>query len=109
MQVYSSGDWRKASRRYRKSHPTCARCRAPSLHVDHRIPRRLLELLDVDDVDHPRWLQALCPPCHNAKTQIVDRPIMDEFQSVGATAALAQRAEDLNAAFLSSSPTEGVG
>lgn len=62
--------WAKYSKQYRKRHPLCEHCKergdvSPAEHVDHIVP--------VSGPDDPGFWdptnhQALCVPCHNAKT-----------------------------------------
>jgi len=60
------GEWERISRRYRESHPVCEICNAaPAVDTDHIIPFRGLK-----DPLRTAWdnLQAVCRPCHAAKT-----------------------------------------
>jgi 5-methylcytosine-specific restriction protein A len=50
-------------RRYLAAHPECARCGAPATDVDHFTPRA------EGGTDDPSNAQALCQPCHQAKTR----------------------------------------
>lgn len=62
--------WDKFSKAYRELHPLCAECErcgrtTASEHVDH--------IVKLGDAPHLKYdeanLQALCRPCHNAKTR----------------------------------------
>jgi 5-methylcytosine-specific restriction enzyme A len=54
--------WSAMRARVLREEPTCRRCRAPSVTVDHVVPRYL-------GGGHQRAnLQALCKRCHDAKT-----------------------------------------
>jgi 5-methylcytosine-specific restriction protein A len=59
--------WSKISKMYRAQHPMCEICNdAPAVDVDHKVP--------FDGLKDPRrteWsnLQAVCRPCHRAKTE----------------------------------------
>jgi len=57
--------WYKVSKRYRMKHPVCEACNsAPTECTDHIIP-----LVEGGDKYAEENLQALCVPCHNAKTR----------------------------------------
>jgi 5-methylcytosine-specific restriction enzyme A len=63
------GRWRKARARYLAEHPLCASCQAEgrltrATVVDHVVPHRGDARLFWDETN---W-QALCKPCHDAKT-----------------------------------------
>ena len=66
---YQGKVWRSISKAFRRRYPVCAHCMAagratPADMVDHIIPVRVQWGLRHD----PNNLQALCHPCHNAKT-----------------------------------------
>ncbi|MCT2531042.1 HNH endonuclease [SAR92 clade bacterium H921] len=66
---YQGKVWRSISKAYRRRYPVCAHCVAagratPADMVDHIIPVRVQWELRHDSKN----LQALCHPCHNAKT-----------------------------------------
>ena len=59
--------WRKIRNRYIAAHPVCAHCQeqgriTPATEVDHIIP------LEHGGTHDEANLQALCKPCHSAKT-----------------------------------------
>jgi 5-methylcytosine-specific restriction protein A len=61
--------WRRARAAYLARHPLCVPCEAagrlePATVVDHVVPHRGDEILFWDE----RNWQALCKPCHDAKT-----------------------------------------
>mgnify|MGYP000908217478 CR=1 FL=1 len=60
---YKSNTWSVARRAYLREHPTCERCRTPTLAtvVHHRIPR----LVRPDLALTMNNLEALCANCHN--------------------------------------------
>lgn len=59
--------WRKLRPAILERDPTCVICRrAPSTHVDHRIPRKR------GGTDAPSNLRGLCASCHGAKTAARD-------------------------------------
>ena len=67
---YQGKVWRSISKAYRRRHPVCVHCMAagrvtPADMVDHIIPVRVQWELRHD----AKNLQALCHPCHNAKTK----------------------------------------
>jgi len=57
--------WRKARRAYLAEHPHCEGCGLPAQVVDHITAHRGDQQLFWDKGN---W-QALCGPCHNAKTR----------------------------------------
>jgi len=69
--LYDTQRWRRLSAKVRQLEPTCRTCYAegrppsPSRHVDHIVPHQgdLSRFYDRDN------LQALCGPCHSAKTR----------------------------------------
>lgn len=68
--------WQKASKRFLRAHPLCARCKAKgrltaATVVDHVIPHRGDHTLFWDEKN---W-QPLCKSCHDHKTMTEDRDI----------------------------------
>ena len=68
----NSGPWRKFRTKFLSRHPLCAHCGRQATVVDHIVPLRyktatLADLLAVDNC------QALCTPCHDAKTAFENR------------------------------------
>ncbi|WP_454917288.1 HNH endonuclease [Xanthobacter sediminis] len=61
--------WDKARAEFKKAHPTCARCGAPTEVVDHITPHRGDKALMWD---RKNW-QPLCGPCHNRWKQATER------------------------------------
>lgn len=67
--------WQQYSKRYRKLNPLCVKCLekgriTPSQHVDHiKAVNGPNDPLFYEPTNH----QALCQPCHNAKTIIEDK------------------------------------
>ncbi|WP_010651604.1 HNH endonuclease [Oceanobacillus massiliensis] len=66
--------WRKARKRFLKSHPLCEKCfdkgkLEKAKVVDHIIPHRGDQELFWNETN---W-QPLCKPCHDRKTMTVDR------------------------------------
>jgi len=67
---YQGRVWRALSQSFRRRHPVCLHCMrkgrtTPCDMVDHIVPVRVEWGLRHD----PQNLQALCHPCHNAKTR----------------------------------------
>jgi 5-methylcytosine-specific restriction protein A len=61
---YQSDAWRSLRDRVLQEEPTCRRCkRVPSTDVDH-----IVALADDGSFWDRENLQALCKPCHSAKT-----------------------------------------
>jgi 5-methylcytosine-specific restriction enzyme A len=60
--------WARTRTQFLAAHPTCRACGRPATDVDHITRRTTLIDRGVRNPDHPRFLQALCHPCHSAKT-----------------------------------------
>ena len=56
------GAWQRKRRAYLAAHPVCVSCEQPANEVDHVIP------LSRGGPDDESNYQALCKPCHSAKT-----------------------------------------
>jgi 5-methylcytosine-specific restriction endonuclease McrA len=78
-QHYDTSAWQARRKAYRLEHPTCTRCPAPTQHVDHVIPLRLLVAAGIGAPDADQWLQPLCERCHNHKTATFDRPLLARY------------------------------
>lgn len=85
-QHYDTAAWQRTRTTYRQQHPHCP-CGAPTGAVDHVIPRQILIEAGVTNPDHPQWLQSLCERHHNAKTALVDKPILARLVAGHAPAA----------------------
>lgn len=75
------GDWPRRRAKFLRSHPTCVDCSAPATVPDHVPPRRLLLELGIADPDNDRWLRPRCEPCHDRKTQTIDKPLLARFHA----------------------------
>lgn len=93
-QVYDTHAWQVVRHRYRRDHPHCRHpdCTEPTAHVDHIVPRRLLLAAGVTEPDDARWLQPLCEPHHNAKTQRTDVPLLHRLDQGDDPTELAEEA-----------------
>ncbi len=61
----STTKWRKLREEViRRDGGTCQRCGMPGSHVDHIVPRRLIESAIADSLDN---LQLLCSNCNLSK------------------------------------------
>src|SRR5215204_462340 len=61
-------DWQRVRKRHLAQHPTCVRCGAPGLDVDHITTVRAAPHRRLD----PTNLQTLCHSCHSRLTQLYD-------------------------------------
>ena len=68
QKAYKTQRWRTFSEQYRRAHPYCVVCGAPSQHVDHLDGEGPTGPLGYEDTN----LQALCASCHARKTAHAD-------------------------------------
>ncbi|PIE71622.1 MAG: HNH endonuclease [Deltaproteobacteria bacterium] len=65
---YSTSQWQKLRRWYRKRHPFCELCLIDGLTVPAELVDHIVEIKDGGSKTDPENLQSLCRRCHAIKT-----------------------------------------
>lgn len=99
-QTYSATTWRTTRTRYLTTHPHAWCCGQPTEHIDHVIPRRILQAAGIHNPDADQWLQPLCAAHHSHKTRTVDMPLLAQLDSGTPAQQLAEQAGPAATAWL---------